>query len=578
MHTTTDLGPNTIGLMWYLSLHWSGCFIMAYELEEPRVLEYSQQQVEEIQLSVAAFRDRIPGNYLLEAAVMRLSRALRVADIFALLRTMHPRHLMQGVHFSVSESFHPATYAHLVILPHGILNNLPLSSLPVAEDNSCTLSDLYLSGVFTVPSIGVLKLLREKSMKRSVRFENLVAVQNTSLEMPGAEAEVREVETRFSKSCVLTGAEVTKQALLAILTSELAPSCVHFACRAEGSRILLAGGESLTSQEISALNFENVDLCVLSACESTQHDIVEIGAAFLAAGVPRVVTSLWKVNDAATVLLMRFLYQQLRDHPGISVASALRNAKLSLRQMTAGGVKRMYVQISDETKLADVGDRMRMSEPPKAVANEMEKRIEYVNLANSKFTIALFAQLFAAFQRGDVRLAYSHLFPLSGSQVIQTSRAYWFEWRRFQADGSSQAQVVVFHVHYVSQWASLDESQIFEVNGRFAEEASSHFFDAYMGSGIQTRGLSLTGEPMLGSQSNPRSPWDWQNDITNAKQGILSKANPYGLQPDLAGRFPQIAEILRYAYDQVHPKPDLPFKFPRSLLLGPDQLFDRIQT
>ncbi len=76
----------------------------------------------------------------------------------------------------------------------------------------------------------------------------------------------------------------------------------------------------------------NTDLVVLSACESGRgHDVpgeglVGLTGAFLAAGAPRVIASLWKVPDDATRQLMVRFYEEWR-RPGTSTAAALRRAQ-----------------------------------------------------------------------------------------------------------------------------------------------------------------------------------------------------------------------------------------------------------
>jgi len=52
---------------------------------------------------------------------------------------------------------------------------------------------------------------------------------------------------------------------------------------------------------------------------------------FLYAGVPRVVTSLWPVQDRAGSLLMTQLYTAMR-RDGLAPAAALRKAQLALRR------------------------------------------------------------------------------------------------------------------------------------------------------------------------------------------------------------------------------------------------------
>jgi len=87
--------------------------------------------------------------------------------------------------------------------------------------------------------------------------------------------------------------------------------------------------------EIFNLRLE-ADLVVLSACETGKgklhrgEGIVGLTRAFMYAGTPSVVASLWKVNDQSTSLFMEFFYRNLKE--GQSKAEALRQAKKQLMQ------------------------------------------------------------------------------------------------------------------------------------------------------------------------------------------------------------------------------------------------------
>jgi CHAT domain-containing protein len=98
----------------------------------------------------------------------------------------------------------------------------------------------------------------------------------------------------------------------------------------------------LEVQEIFGLNLAGANLVVLSACEtalqlsvsegdkieprvSEGDEIVGLTRAFLYAGTPAVVTTLWKIDDVATAALMEAFYRYLRE--GKTTTEALREAQ-----------------------------------------------------------------------------------------------------------------------------------------------------------------------------------------------------------------------------------------------------------
>src|SRR5262249_8473521 len=81
----------------------------------------------------------------------------------------------------------------------------------------------------------------------------------------------------------------------------------------------------------------NADLVVLSACQTALgkdirgEGLVGLVRAFMYAGSPGIVASLWRVHDSATAELMRRFYTaMLKQHAG--AADALRQAQDSLRR------------------------------------------------------------------------------------------------------------------------------------------------------------------------------------------------------------------------------------------------------
>jgi CHAT domain-containing protein len=120
---------------------------------------------------------------------------------------------------------------------------------------------------------------------------------------------------------------------------------VHLAChglvdveRPEFSCLALTpgGGEDglLTAHEVLRLPL-HADLAVLSACQTGRGRLVRaegvlgLTRAFMFAGAPRVLVSLWNVDDAATAFLMQVFYREWRA--GRETAEALRLAQIAVR-------------------------------------------------------------------------------------------------------------------------------------------------------------------------------------------------------------------------------------------------------
>jgi len=79
----------------------------------------------------------------------------------------------------------------------------------------------------------------------------------------------------------------------------------------------------------------DADLVVLSACQTALgkqikgEGLVGLARAFMYAGAPRVVATLWEVNDAATAVLMKLFYRGVLQEQR-TPAAALREAQLQM--------------------------------------------------------------------------------------------------------------------------------------------------------------------------------------------------------------------------------------------------------
>ena len=102
----------------------------------------------------------------------------------------------------------------------------------------------------------------------------------------------------------------------------------------QDSFILLGNGESVTLKEVENWSLNNVDLVVLSACETGVGDSLGNGSEILGfgyqmqrAGARAAIASLWSVDDGGTQQLMTAFYQALQQ-PNTNKAAALQQAQL----------------------------------------------------------------------------------------------------------------------------------------------------------------------------------------------------------------------------------------------------------
>ncbi len=97
------------------------------------------------------------------------------------------------------------------------------------------------------------------------------------------------------------------------------------------------GDGYLSAEEIQRIDLSQCELAVLSACETALgsrqagEGLLSLRRAFEVAGAASVVSSLWKVNDAATAVLMNDFYTNLWL-TGMGKGDALHQAKLKMLQ------------------------------------------------------------------------------------------------------------------------------------------------------------------------------------------------------------------------------------------------------
>lgn len=263
----------------------------------------------------------------------------------------------------------------LVVVAHGALQIVPFAALPHPDSEASKSRPLIVDHeIVHLPSISVLAALRSQAAGRRPPT-GLLAVVADPVFGPDDErlrglAPVAQARNGLSlRRLPYAGLEADAILALAgsrrILTAsgfeanrDLVRSgklngygILHFATHGlfndlhpELSALALSAYDAsgqrvdslLRAYEVSQLDL-SADLVVLSACRTAMgrevdgEGLVGLTQGFLHAGAPRLVVSLWDVNDRSTSELMRRFYTFLLNEK-LSPGQALRNAQLSLQK------------------------------------------------------------------------------------------------------------------------------------------------------------------------------------------------------------------------------------------------------
>ena len=253
--------------------------------------------------------------------------------------------------------------ARVTIVPHGPLLALPFGALIDSRGR-------YLVERHTLhyaSSGAVLLDASERSARVAPRdSRNLLVADPAPMPapesgvrlppLPAARREVRSIARVLKEPAdVLVGQEASEAAVRAALPRA---RVAHFATHAlvgdtdplasylvlgvpPGARVPSDDDGRLTASEIADLRLTS-DLVVLGSCRSARGPLSSDGIAgltraFMTAGAPSVVATLWDISDAPTALLMARFYREYAS--GVPKDRALRIAQLALiRDLRAGRV------------------------------------------------------------------------------------------------------------------------------------------------------------------------------------------------------------------------------------------------
>jgi CHAT domain-containing protein/predicted negative regulator of RcsB-dependent stress response len=229
--------------------------------------------------------------------------------------------------------------SNLVIVPHSILHFLPFHAL-IDEKNTTMVEHYYIS---YIPSASILSETRKNQhfKERSLLAMAIgkIAV-NGNPPLDSTISEVKKITELFEHSVSRIETECTIDNFKAY-----APYCTYIHLATHGyynsiipfsSCILFnptkTNDGKLKVSDIFGLRL-NANLVTLSACVtglgniSNSDELIGLSRAFIYAGTPAIIVSLWSVADAQTSELMTYFYEFLKKNPA-NIALTLAQRKL----------------------------------------------------------------------------------------------------------------------------------------------------------------------------------------------------------------------------------------------------------
>jgi len=276
--------------------------------------------------------------------------------------TTEPSHRLQQLHQlliePIAELLPNKTNERVVFIPHHELFLVPFAALQDTNYNYL----IEKHTILTAPSIQSLALTRQHRQRvQNLSGEALVAGNPTMPELvlglkrsrldslQGAEREAEQVAA-ILKTKALIGEQATETAIVQRMQNA---KIIHLATHgllddlngvgSPGAIVLASSAQDdgfLTSSEIMEqyglpdTTPLQAELVVLSACDTGRGEIrgegvIGLSRSLIAAGVPSLVVSLWKVPDDATQELMFEFYTNLYERK-LDKAQALRQAMLTM--------------------------------------------------------------------------------------------------------------------------------------------------------------------------------------------------------------------------------------------------------
>ena len=254
----------------------------------------------------------------------------------AIRRALHSRLIEPARHLLAGKR-------RVVIVPHGPLHYVPFAAL-VDADGQTLLHDGGPDLVYG-PSASVLFRDRPVGVLETERVVTTTCLaigynSDGANRLRHAEEEAEGIAFTLGGQA-LTGPASKRDALFQRAADA---RYLHISCHGQfdpdtplASSLHLAAGETLTAQEVLDNLRLRCELVTLSACESglstvrRGDELMGLVRAFMLAGAPAVVATLWRVDERSTRLLMERFYYELAS--GVHPATALHRSQIFLRNL-----------------------------------------------------------------------------------------------------------------------------------------------------------------------------------------------------------------------------------------------------
>jgi CHAT domain-containing protein len=229
-----------------------------------------------------------------------------------------------------------STINSLIVVPQGILNYIPFEIVRSPETSSHLMDQFSISYALSASLLSQQRIAAVND-KVLAGFNATYARASGLAQLGGSVVEIDEIVNLFggsSKAYNNASADEFRKEAGHYRILHLALHSFLNDDRPLFSRLIFTGSDSVISNSITANELYsmelNSELVVLSACETgigvlhRGEGMMSLSRAFMYAGVPSTVMSLWKVPDQASALLMtefyKFIQQGLRKDIALTMA------------------------------------------------------------------------------------------------------------------------------------------------------------------------------------------------------------------------------------------------------------------